>query len=478
MIVAARGASSLDEKSILLPTEGVLVARSILLVDDDPGVLGVLGKFFERKGWEVWSAVSGEDGVRLYEAHRPDVVLLDLDLPGLSGRDVLDILVARSAAVLMLTGHGEVETAVDAMQCGAETFLTKPVNFSHLEAAVERAAEKVRLRRTNELLTRGMGGRRADLGLGTSPLMRDLSRQVDLLSASGDTSVLLLGESGTGKSFIAQMLHARSPRARGPLVEINAAGLSANFLESELFGHERGAFTDAKEMKRGLFEVADRGTLFLDEIGDLAPELQPKLLKVLETQSFRRLGGTREIQVDVRLVAATNRDLRSAVRAGRFREDLYYRLSVFPLEMPSLRDRSREDVLALAHHFLRVLGQQHRGSPTELSTKALETLLAYTWPGNVRELRNVLERALVLASGCPRIEPEHLPPALKARRARRAAPGEPPIAPLAEIERQHIERTLFLLGGNRSEAATRLGISRSTLHAKITEHGLEQVGRK
>jgi DNA-binding NtrC family response regulator len=451
--------------------------RSILIIDDDPGVLGVLGKFFQRKGWEVFSAGSGEDGVRVYDAHRPDVALLDLDLPGLSGRDILDILVARGATVVMLTGHAEVETAVDAMQSGAETFLTKPINFSHLEAALLRAAEKVELRRTNELLARSMAERGGVEGLGASPMMLDLSRQVDLLAASSDTSVLLLGESGTGKSFIASLLHARSPRSRGPFVEINAAGLSATFLDSELFGHERGAFTDAREMKRGLFEVADRGTLFLDEIGDLSQELQPKLLKVLETRSFRRLGGTREMQVDVRLIAATNKDLHEEVRAGRFREDLFYRLSVFPLEVPPLRDRSREDVLELAHRFLRDLGTRHRNSPTELSNKAVEMLGAYAWPGNVRELRNVLERALVLASGTPRIEPEHLPATLRTPGALRAGREEPTILPLAEVERRHIERTLFLLGGNRTSAAEKLGISRSTLHTKIQQYGLEHVGR-
>jgi DNA-binding NtrC family response regulator len=452
--------------------------RSILIIDDDPGVLSVLGRFFARKEWEVFSAASGEDGVRTYEARRPDVTLLDLDLPGLSGRDILDILVARAAAVVMLTGHAEVETAVDAMQSGAETFLTKPVNFAHLEAAVERAAEKAELRRTNELLARSMADRGGEAGLGTSPVMRDLARQVELLAASPDTSVLLLGESGTGKSFIAQQLHARGPRSRGPFVEINAAGLSSTFLDSELFGHERGAFTDAREMKRGLFEVADHGTLFLDEIGDLAPDLQPKLLKVLETRSFRRLGGTREMQVDVRLVAATNKDLQAEVRAGRFREDLFYRLSVFPLEVPPLRDRSREDVLELAHRFLRELGRRHPSPPTELSPRAAEVLGAYAWPGNVRELKNALERALVLASGCERIEPEHLPPRLKAPGAPRASREEPSIAPLEEVERRHIERALFLLGGKRTSAAEKLGISRSTLHAKIAQYGLENAGRR
>ena len=451
--------------------------RSILIIDDDPGVLGVLTKFFQRKGWEVFSAGSGEDGVRRFEAQRPDVVVLDLNLPGLSGRDILDVLVSRGGAVIMLTGHAEVEVAVEAMQSGAETFLTKPVNFSHLEAAADRAAEKVELRRTNELLARSMAERTEAAALGPSPVMRDLSRQVDLLAGSPETTVLLLGESGTGKSFIAQMLHARSVRSRGPFVEINCAGLQATFLDSELFGHERGAFTDAREMKRGLFEVADRGTLFLDEIGDLAPELQPKLLRVLETRSFRRLGGTRELQVDVRLVAATNRDLAAEVKTGRFREDLYYRLSVFPVVVPPLRERSRHDVLELAHRFLRELGARHRNSPTELSPRTVEVLAGYAWPGNVRELRNVLERALVLAAGAPRIEPEHLPPGLRAPGAPRAGRDEPSIPSLEEVERRHIERTLFLLGGNRTAAAEKLGISRSTLHLKIQQYGLESVGR-
>ncbi|HEY0025108.1 MAG TPA: sigma 54-interacting transcriptional regulator, partial [Longimicrobium sp.] len=259
--------------------------RSILVIDDDPGVLSVLTRFFQRKGWEVHQAGSGEDGLRRWESTRPDVVLLDLDLPGMSGRQVLDVLVSRGAAVIMLTGHAEVETAVDAMQAGAETFLTKPVDLAHVEVAAERAAEKQELRRTNELLSRQLGAGETAASLGTSARMVALARQVELLAGSADTTALLLGESGTGKSWVAQMIHARSPRSRSPFVEINCAGLSATFLDSELFGHEKGAFTDAREMKRGLFEVADRGTLFLDEIGDLAPELQPKLLRVLETRT-------------------------------------------------------------------------------------------------------------------------------------------------------------------------------------------------
>jgi DNA-binding NtrC family response regulator len=453
------------------------MSRSVLVVDDEPSVVRVLARYFERQEWEVSQALSGEDGVRTYEAQKPDVVLLDVNLPGLSGLQALEILVSRGATVLMLTGQAEVETAVEAMQLGAESFLTKPVDFTHLQAAVERAVEKVELKRANQLLSERMAERSRMAALGESARMRDLARQVELVATSRETTVLLLGESGTGKSFVAQMIHATSPRSRGPFVEVNCAGLSATFLDSELFGHERGAFTDAKEMKRGLFEVADHGTLFLDEIGDLDPGLQPKLLKVLETRSFRRLGGTRELDTDVRLIAATNKDLQAEVKAGRFREDLYYRLSVFPILIPPMRDRSREDVLELVRASLRDLHARHLDSPDTLAPKALDLLVGYAWPGNVRELRNALERALVLSRGAERIEPEHLPEGVRAPGAPRAQRMDWEVLTLDEMERRHIERTLHLTSGNRTLAAEKLGISRATLHAKIKEYGLQDVGR-
>jgi DNA-binding NtrC family response regulator len=453
------------------------MARSVLLVDDDPSVLRVLRRYFERSGWETFQALSGEDGVRTFEAQLPDLVLLDVNLPGISGLHVLEVLIARGATVVMLTGQAEVGTAVDAMRAGAEGFLTKPVDLDHLGAAAERAVEKVELRRANHTLAERVVEQGRAGTLGTSPRMRELTRQVELLASSQDTTLLLQGESGTGKSWVAQLTHGLSPRARAPFVEINCAGLSATFLDSELFGHEKGAFTDAREMKRGLFEVADRGTLFLDEIGDLSPDLQPKLLRVLETRTFRRLGGTREIQVDVRLIAATNKDLSAEVRAGRFREDLFYRLSVFPLTIPPLRERPRDDVLELVHESLRQLHLRHTGSPDRVNDRALELLLGYAWPGNVRELRNVLERALVLSPGADAIGPEHLPEALRAPGAPRAARLDSTVLTLEEVERQHIERTLYLSEGNRTLAAQRLAISRATLHAKIKQYGLERVGR-
>src|SRR4051794_21465528 len=451
--------------------------RSVLLVDDEPSIVRMLARFFERQEWEVYQALSGEDGVRTYEAQRPDLVVLDLNLPGLSGLNTLEVLVARGATVVMLTGAAEVSTAVEAMQLGAETFLAKPVDFAHLQSAAERAVEKVELRRANQLLSERIEERSRQGVLGTSPRMQELARQVELVAASADTSVLLLGESGTGKGFVAQMIHARSPRGRGPFVEINCAGLSATFLDSELFGHEKGAFTDAREMKRGMFEVADHGTLFLDEIGDLAPDLQPKLLKVLETRTSGRLGGTRELEVDVRLLAATNRDLQTEVRAGRFREDLFYRLSVFPLTIPPLRERSREDGLELGYASVRDLHRRHPESPDALSARVVDLLVAYAWPGNVRELRNAVERALVLARGADQVGPEHLPEHVRAPGAAKAQRHDWGVLTLEEVQRRHTERTLHLTGGNRTLAAEKLGISRATLHAKIKEYGLQDVGR-
>ncbi|MBA2244266.1 MAG: sigma-54-dependent Fis family transcriptional regulator [Gemmatimonadetes bacterium] len=453
--------------------------RSVLLIDDDTAVLQLLTRFFTQKQWEVASALTAEEGVRHYEVGRPDLVLLDLNLPGLSGMHALELLVAHGATVVMLTGHGEIDTAVEAMQLGAESFLTKPVSLTQLEATAERAVEKVELRRTNRLLAQRLAERSSAENLGVSPKMQELARQVERVAASGQTTVLLLGASGTGKSMIAEMVHAQSPRARHPFVEISCASLSGAFLASELFGHERGAFTDAREMKRGLFEVADGGTLFMDEIGDLAADLQPKLLKVLESRSFRRLGATREIKVDVRLVAATNKDLFAEVKAGRFREDLYYRLSTFPLTIPTVRERSRDDVLALVQRLLERLRSRHPQAPREIAPRALDLLVGYGWPGNVREMHNVLERALVLAGGGERIEAEHLSPALHSTGgARRPERFEQVIVPLEEVERQHIERALYLTSGNRSAAAERLGISRATLHNKIKIYGLQTVGRQ
>ncbi|HWZ28467.1 MAG TPA: sigma-54 dependent transcriptional regulator [Gemmatimonadales bacterium] len=444
------------------------MADSILLIDDDEGVLRSIGAYFERLGAEVYREGTMKEGLDTFDRVRPDVVVLDLHLPDSEGLGALEQLKSKNAAVVLLTGNGDIQTAVQAMQLGAENFLTKPVDMPHLAAAVARISEKVRLRRQNERLAAGGVGEGVD-ALGVSSTMQELARQLKLLAGSDRTTALLTGESGTGKGWAARLVHRMSPRSAGPFIEVNCAGLSATFLDSELFGHERGAFTDAKEKKQGLFELADGGTLFLDEIGDLAGELQPKLLKVLETKSFRRLGGTRELTVDVRLIAATNRDLVSDVNAGRFREDLYYRLSVMPLRMPAVRDRSREDRIALLTHILGDLHQQLPGSPSECATEALDRLLSAPWPGNVREMRNVLERAMILARGQPQIALEHLPAELR----RSAAGSRHQPQSLADVEKAQIERALRHHGGNRTRAAKELGISRATLINKIKTYSLD-----
>ncbi|MGH7717564.1 MAG: sigma 54-interacting transcriptional regulator, partial [Gemmatimonadaceae bacterium] len=322
------------------------------------------------------------------------------------------------------------------------------------------------------LIIRGRrGASGASALLGSSPAMRELARQIELLAVSEQTTVLLVGESGTGKGRLAEVIHDLSPRAGKPFIEVSCAGSSGPRLESELFGHERGTFSDAEERRHGVFEVAGGGTLLLDEIGELDPQLQPKLLQLLEGKTFRRPGGTQEIAADVRLIAATNRDLVSEVNDGRFREDLYYRLSVMPVHLPPLRARAREDLLDLVARTLGELHAQLPGAPAEASDAALEQLLRHPWPGNVRELRNVLERAMIVGRGAKRIAPEHLPP--EVRRATSSPMSRHTPKSLAEIERAHIERTLRAHNANRTRAARELGISRATLINKIKAYGLE-----
>src|SRR5213078_3848704 len=451
------------------PDSRLIMADTLLLVDDDADVIRAIGDYFERIGYEVWRDGTGEQAMDTFHRVRPDVVLLDLHLPDANALVVLERLRREGAAVILLTGQGDIETAVKAMQLGAENFLTKPVDMTHLSAAIARVAEKVRLSRQNARL-RALDHEGEGIGsLGVSPAMQELARQIELLAASERSTVLLSGESGTGKGWAARVIHNLSPRKEGPFVEVNCAGLSAAFLDAELFGNEKGASTDATERSAGLFELADHGTIFLDEIGELAAELQPKLLNVLETKAFRRVGGARELTVDVRLIAATAHDLVREVEAGRFREDLYYRINVMPLFLSPVRDRSREDRLDLIKRILADLKTQLPGCPTECTTEVLDRLLSAPWPGNVREMRNVLERAMILGRGHDAISFEQLPPDL---RQRSPTDRRYQAQPLSEVERQHIERTLRHHSGTRTRAALELGISRATLINKIKQYGM------
>ena len=443
---------------------------TILIVDDEPDIAAAFASYFERGGHQVLRAHTGEEGVETFRRQRPDMLLLDLRLPDIDGFAVLERLRDLNPVVVMITGHGDVPLAVQAMQTGAENFLVKPVELKHLGAVAERALEKARLRQMNRYVTERRGAAPTSALLGSSPQMRELAEQVELLARSDKTTVLLLGESGTGKGRVAEAIHHQSPRASRPFIEVNCAALTADSLDSELFGRERGAASPDHDTKPGLFEVAETGSLFLDEIGDLGPHLQPKLLRVLEGKGFRRLGGTDEIRVDVRLIAATSKDLVNEVNAVRFREDLYYRLSVMPIYLPPLRARARGDVLDLVAHVLDEIHPNLPDAPSEIADDALERLLRYPWPGNIRELRNVLERAMIMARGAPKIESEHLPG--EVRDASGAGVEHHVPHTLDEVERVHIERTLRAHDSNRTRAAKELGISRATLIKKIKEYGL------
>ena len=441
----------------------------VLIIDDEPDLVSALATFFERRGHEVSRALTARDGVDIFRRTRPDLVLLDVRLPDRSGFEVLADIRDEQPVVIMITGHGDVPLAVRAMQEGAENFLTKPVELEHLGAAADRAFEKARLREMNRYLRNRLSAPASAL-LGSSPTMRDLADQIALLARSDRTTVLILGESGSGKGRVAEEIHQLSPRGANPLIEVNCAALTADSLDMELFGDERAGEGGSRVIKRGLFEVANGGSLFLDEIGDLAPHLQPKLLGVLEGKGFRRLGGTDQVTSNVRLIAATSKDLVNEVTAERFREDLYYRLSVMPLYLPPLRARAREDLLELIAHLVAELQPQLPDAPAHIADAALDRMLRYGWPGNVRELRNVIERAMIMARGSSHILVEHLP--AEVRDASGADVEHHVPKSLSEVERVHIERTLRAHGANRTHAARELGISRATLIKKIKEFGL------
>ncbi len=440
---------------------------SVLIIDDEPAITTALGTYFERSGGHVVSAAhNGTEGLDQFRRMRPDLVLLDVRLPDMTGFDVLEQIRHEHASVIMVTGFGDIPLAVQAMQNGAENFLTKPVELAHLGAAAERAFEKTRLRQMNSYLASRLGHSTSGVLLGSSAPMRELVGQIDMLAAADKTTVLLIGESGSGKGRVAELIHGRSARSGRPLVEVNCAALAAGSLDAELFGADRNGSGETS----GLFDVADGGTLFLDEIGDLDMQLQPKLLRVLEGKGFRRVGGTREIVTDVRVIAATSKDLVGEVTAGAFREDLYYRLSIMPVYLPPLRARSREDLVELVAHVLDELRPMLPDSPAAVADEALDRMLRYAWPGNVRELRNVLERAMIMSRGHAKIGIAHLPQDV--REATGAGVEHHVPKSLEEVERSHIERTLRVHSGNRTHAARELAISRATLIKKIKDYAL------
>jgi two-component system response regulator AtoC len=431
-----------------------------LVADDEEGVRAFIREVLEGQGLQVTEARDGAEAATLLERESFHLLVADLRMPGLDGLQLLERarVVAPETEVVLLTAHGTVDTAVKAMKLGAYDFLTKPLSSpAQLRAVAERALEHARL------LRRARGAEGVDM-IAVDLATRELVRQLAQVAPTAAT-VLLLGESGTGKEVAARLVHERSPRAPGPFVAVNCAAVSAQLVESEMFGHEKGAFTGATERRPGRFELADGGTLFLDEIAELPAGLQAKLLRVLQERRFERVGGTREIHVDVRVVAATNRDLDEERRAGRFRDDLYHRLAVFPVRLPPLRER-RADIAPLADHLLARLARQLRHPALSLEGPALERLTAWDWPGNVRELSNVLERAAILRGGQP-IRAEDL-----LLGSGGAAPAAAGATTLRDVEIAAIRQALAATSGHRKQAAERLGIGLRTLYDKIKEYGL------
>ena len=442
----------------------------ILVVDDEPNARSALRTILEEEGYEIREASDGEEALALLGAFAPDLVLCDVRMPRMDGLTLLKAAKAQGedAVFLMMTAFAAVATAVEAMRAGAENYLVKPLEVAAVLVFVEKALEKRRLERDASLLRERVRERyRLDGMVGEAPEMQavyDLVRQ----AAATRATVLVLGESGTGKELIAQALHEQSPRRDKPFIKVACAALSETLLESELFGHEKGSFTGAAGRREGRFELADGGTLFLDEIGEMPPSMQVKLLRALQQREFERVGGTQTIKVDVRVVAATNRDLAAEVKEGRFREDLYYRLNVVSVTLPPLR-RRKGDIPALVSLFIEKYGSSYGKALKGLAPGTLNALLAHDWPGNVRELENAIERAVVLAKG-PDLTADDLPPSLRGPRpASRDVSSLVPGATMEQIEREAILRTLELAGGSTAKAAELLGISVRKIQYRLKE---------
>ncbi len=449
------------------------MTAKLLVVDDHDPIRANLKRFFEKRSMEVLTAARGSEAVEICASSMIDVVLLDLRLPDLGGLEVLTRIKASSpqTCVVLITAHGDVDTAVKAMQLKADNFLVKPVDLGALEVLVNKLLEGARTK-SEVLYLKEKVSRLEGFSSGVSRrLPAEVAETIRTLASSPATSVLIQGETGTGKGVAARLIHEASQRASNSFVDLNCATLTPEFLESELFGHEKGAFTDAKDFKRGMLELANGGSLFLDEIGELAPAVQAKLLKVIEEKTFRRLGGTSPISVDTRIIAASNTDLERATRAGRFRSDLFYRLNVMTLVIPPLRQR-RAEILPLAHDFLEEFGRAGASRRSlHLTPEAEAALEAYAWPGNIRELRNVMERAALLVHG-DTIGLENLPGGVLLRGRRAQDSGSADALSLEAVERAHIARILRLCEGSRTQTARLLGIHRSTLLLKIGRYGL------
>jgi len=450
-----------------------VAGEHILIVDDEASIRTTLRGVLEDEGYRVSAAGSGADALRLVAEEPPDLTFLDVWMERMDGLETLAEIkrLRPDAVVVMISGHGTIETAVKATRLGAYDFIEKPLSLEKTLITVARALEHARLERENAAL-RESAALRAEI-IGDSAPMRRLHEQI-ATAAPTTGRVLIHGENGSGKELVARAIHAQSTRAERPFVEVNCAAIPEELIESELFGHEKGAFTGALARRRGKFELADGGTLFLDEVGDMSLKTQAKVLRALEEQAFERVGGKDTLKVDVRVLAASNRDLEAAIREGRFRDDLYYRLNVIPIEVPPLRAR-KDDIPQLVDHFIALFCSENGKRPKTVSGEALGYFLAYDWPGNVRELRNMVERLVIMAPGDV-IGADDLPAPLRPKDAAAAAAGEPRERSLREA-RDHFERAYILAelraqDWNMTRTAERLGIERSHLYRKIKAYGI------
>ena len=446
----------------------------ILVVDDEESIRMMLRAVLEEEGYEIIEAADGPEAVKAVEQDPLDLILLDIRMTTRDGIETLTEIrkISPFVPVLMMTAYATVKTAVEALKAGAFEYLAKPLDIEELKILVQKALEYYHLREENWTLKERLGSR-YDFSriIGKGRKMKEL---FDFLAqvAPSEATVLILGESGTGKELVANAIHHNSPRTQQPFVKVACAALPETLLESELFGHEKGAFTGAVARREGRFQTAHRGTIFLDEVGEMNPAIQTRLLRVLQERELEPLGSSRSVKVDVRVIAATNKDLGKEIKEGRFREDLFYRLNVIPIHLPPLRER-KEDIPALANHFLSLYREKNKKDIKEISPKALDLLIRYDWPGNIRELENCLERAVIVARG-ELIAPIDLPPAMQNLPAGKedAEILFPAGLSLQEAEKALILKTLEDAGGNRSRAAEILGINRRTLQMKLKEYGI------
>ncbi|MEK7238314.1 MAG: sigma-54 dependent transcriptional regulator [Nitrospirota bacterium] len=456
-----------------------MLLAKILVVDDERIITDSLKQGLEKEGYDVITASSGEEGLEYFMIESPDITLLDINLPRMDGIKVLDAIKKfdKDAIAIMITAYGGVDSAVRAMKLGAYDYVEKPFDLARLNIILKKALETIKLKReVRQLKGEQQKKYNFDSIVGESEAVKKVAALARKIAQSDATTVLIQGESGTGKDLMARVIHFNSSRADKAFIEITCTALPETLIESELFGYEKGAFTDAKLAKKGLVELADGGTIYLDEIGDMKPSTQAKLLRVIEEKTFKRIGGLSDIKVDVRVIAATNKDLHEAVKSGDFREDLYYRLKVIPIYMPRLSGR-KEDILLLIKHFIKVFSRELKKNPKEISPNTKEILMNYSWPGNVRELKNVIERVFILEEG-DGILPEHLPKEITVTDVRSDEGGKSAFTlpyegvSLENIEKDFIRQALQIADGNQTKAAKLLRLSRYALRYRMQKFDL------